>query len=478
MIVDTGSANTVVLGSCCTNNDEATRVFVCDNSATCRQTSTSVRVDYAKGKIEGPLVVDTFSAPSLGEIREKSFVPIQAQENFLRDDYEGLLGVAYYELASSSGDKPPTFVDALVKQRRMHDSFGLLLCGTLQTLLQGGDTTTRHAGQWLLGGSIGPDGEKFFAGQLFPTPIVLKRWYVVVVSDVGFGDTSLGFKCSEYNSPRAIMDSGTTNMVLSMAVFNAFMAKLVPETMALIPNFDSNFFENPCCGTSYCDPTSSSSPLLRLPSISVTLAMQDESGTEKHFKVTIPPEYYFRPERNGNGVVCRVLGIVAGRSTVLGDVFMDGLYTYHDRVEDRIGVQVAENCPNQVVSSKTIELTTKSTDWCDCFSSDLKSDSFLTTFNPFNSGNQCFFMFWWMYLILFSILIILISLAVILYQYYRRRKQHGATGHKSDAALTAQDDQSPLQNSEFEQSSDEFEQMSSPIPFMEDQSQFQQSNSA
>lgn len=281
----------------------------------------------------------------------------------------------------------------------------------------------------VVGGLNGPDGEEFYDSMLY-TPVVFDAWYVVTVSDIGFGTESLGFDCSEYNSPRAIIDSGTTNLSLPPAIYNTFIERLQEETLKLIPDFDPEFFDfsKSCCGPEYCNPASSTSPLLQLPAITITLAMTSDSSTSKHMTISIPPEYYWRPERNGNDLEnnCRALGVAQGKSLVLGNVFMDGLYIYHDREEHQIGIGIAENCPNRVTSSKTLQVSTATTNWCDCFSSERKTDSLLSTYFPFINGGKCFFILWWMYVVLASLLVILIATILLSYYYCCRKRKETA----------------------------------------------------
>ncbi|KAI9913564.1 hypothetical protein PsorP6_006563 [Peronosclerospora sorghi] len=72
---------------------------------------------------------------------------------------------------------------------------------------------------------------------------------------------------------------------------------------------------------------------------------------------------------------CRAIGISEGTSTVLGDVFMGGLYSYHDRAEGKIGLAVADKCPNTVISSKKVYASKNADIWCSCFSSTIKTKS-------------------------------------------------------------------------------------------------------
>jgi hypothetical protein len=245
-----------------------------------------------------------------------------------------------------------------------------------------------------------------------------EAWYVVTVTDIGYDGTSLRLSCDNYNDPQAIIDSGTSNLAFPSDVYNALMEQIKAATVEAIPDFDTSYFDDStsCCDEDYCDPTSSNAALLELPSIYFTLGMETSDGsTSTHFTVEIPPEYYWRPEMNGDNAStpCRAIGISEGSSTVLGDVFMDGLYSYHDRADGKIGLAVADNCPNSVNSTKKVYTTDDSDDWCSCFSSTLKKKSSWTTYVPWGSG--CFFWLWWMYVVIASIVVVIACACVILW---------------------------------------------------------------
>lgn len=120
------------------------------------------------------------------------------------------------------------------------------------------------------------------------------------------------------------------------------MDQIQAATLKLIPDFDPNYFDSrkSCCGQDYCDPRISTAALLALPSIYFTIALQNDgsTATNQHFTVEIPPAYYWRPEMNGvnSDTPCRAIGISEGSAIVLGDVFMDGLYAYHDRADGKV----------------------------------------------------------------------------------------------------------------------------------------------
>ncbi|UIZ20432.1 hypothetical protein KXD40_000503 [Peronospora effusa] len=418
LIADTGSSNDAVIGyGCC--GDDAEVTYSCDASSTCINSGGGViTLAFAGANIRGEFMTDIWSSSDIGSI-SKTFLVIEEQDTFYRSTYDGITGLAYKALAASTGETVSSLYNVLVSTGKTADAFGMLLCGTMQPMLQtGGTSFSRHSGQLMIGGTEGPNGEVYYMGDMLYTPITREAWYVVTVTDIGYNGASLGLSCDKYNDPQAILDSGTSNLAFPSDVYNALMDQIKAATLKAIPDFDTSYFDDStsCCDEDYCDPTSSNAALLLLPSIYFTLGMESSDGsTKKHFVVEIPSEYYWRPEMNGanSDTPCRAIGISEGTSTVLGDVFMDGLYSYHNRADGKIGLAVADNCPNSISSSKKVYASRDSGDWCSCFSSALKRRSSWSTYIPW--GHGCFFLQWWMYVVIASFVVVIACVCVLIW---------------------------------------------------------------
>ena len=352
------------------------------------------------------------------------FIEIIQQDSFFQDGFEGILGVAYQTIAQPRGNAPSTFLDAVVKAENLRNVFGLQLCGIRQPLLQGMAINNNEpilAGQWVVGGRETETGTRLFAGEMVFSPLVQEKWYVVTVTNLGIDTMSLGLPCKEYNSPQALIDSGTSNISLPPKVYRAFVDQLKREAVKAIPNFPLRYFEEElCCDANLCDPRNPNADILKLPTMFISFAL-DDGGTDKHFTVGIPPQYYFRPVLSSRTRAnCRAFGISEGKYTVLGDVFMDGLYVYHDREAQQIGIAVADNCPNNAVSKKTISPAQNIDDWCNCLSDDERKDTLVAGYFP--GSERCFFMFWWMYLVLFSFAVVLLTFIYLIYMCCKRKR--------------------------------------------------------
>ncbi|KAI9917060.1 hypothetical protein PsorP6_018234 [Peronosclerospora sorghi] len=120
----------------------------------------------------------------------------------------------------------------LVTRGTTTDEFGMLLCGTMQPMLETGETEfTRHSGQLVIGGTKGTNGEMYYKGEMLYTTITR---YVVTVSDIGYNGASLGVECDKYNDPQEILDSGPSSLAFPPEVYNTLMDRIKAATMQAI----------------------------------------------------------------------------------------------------------------------------------------------------------------------------------------------------------------------------------------------------
>ncbi|KAL4093249.1 hypothetical protein PRIC1_010683 [Phytophthora ramorum] len=428
LLLDTGSANTaVVTAECCSLTNE--HLYSCSDSSTCVDQGTSVSVTYVSGSWSGQVVADTFSGQGLGTVEGMPFAEITAEDSFISTGYDGIIGLGYKAIASPSSDPPTPYFDTVKSADGLDDVFSLQMCGALQALSLSNvsmeDDSYLYAGEFLLGGTEGPSGERYHKGDIVYTPLVQDKYYNVIVTDIGVDGESLGLDCETINSPRAIIDSGTSNLAFPSSVYSAVIAELKTQVEKVASDVSDSFFDDDstCCD-SECDPTNANSIIYSLPGLTISLAVDDEKSQQ--MTITIPAEYIWRPlvVSTGQGeTACRVFGISEGDFTLLGDVFMDGLFTVHDRANDRVGLAVADNCPNGVTSSKNITVETMSAEdsFCDCVGSTDRKSSLLSSYVPF-SGKPCFFWQWWMYVVIVAIVIIILMAVAYGYFTWKRRK--------------------------------------------------------
>ncbi|KAF0694823.1 Aste57867_14347 [Aphanomyces stellatus] len=427
LLLDTGSSNTALATTtCCRNSVDLANMalFNCAASTTCHAIApgANISVTYVSSSWTGHIVQDSVSTAALGTISQYPFVVIDAQTQFFRGGFSGIMGIAFDALAQPSNNPLPTFFQTLVNRNVVDNVFGLLLCGILQPFAQG-IVPGAVAGALILGGVTPTVGPALYRGAMLYTPLIQAKWYVVLITDVAFNGTSLNSDCIDLNTPRSIVDSGTTNIVLPSAIYVELMAAIKAATLQAIPTFAATYFsDSSICCESYCNPTNPKSPLLRLPPISFSFALENDA--KQQITIQIPPTYYWRPVAIHSAIgtsTCRVMGISEGTNMILGNVFMDGLYVVHDRDANRVGFGVADNCPNQAVSSKTVSTSAIDSSWCKCLSSTEVSSNLVTSYLP--GQKTCFVWYWWTYVILVALVIIALSGAFLIYTWIVKRRK-------------------------------------------------------
>ncbi|KAI9910682.1 hypothetical protein PsorP6_010305 [Peronosclerospora sorghi] len=70
----------------------------------------------------------------------KTFLVIEKQDTFYRATYDGITGLSLDALAASTGETMLSLYNELVTRGTTSDAFGMLLCGTMQPMLETGGT--------------------------------------------------------------------------------------------------------------------------------------------------------------------------------------------------------------------------------------------------------------------------------------------------------------------------------------------------
>ncbi|KAL7994616.1 putative aspartic peptidase A1 family, beta-secretase BACE2, aspartic peptidase domain superfamily [Plasmopara halstedii] len=224
LLLDTGSANTaVVTAQCCSLTNE--NLYSCSASSSCVDETSGISVAYIRGGWSGSVVRDTFSGQGLGIIERMPFAQITREDGFVSSGYDGIIGMGYESIASPSDNPWTPYFDVIRDYNQLNNIFSLQMCGALQALSLSNvsleSDAYRYGGELLMGGIEGPNGENYHQGDIVYTPLVHERYYNVIVTDIGAKGQSLGLDCETINSPRAIVDSGSSNLALPSSVFSA-----------------------------------------------------------------------------------------------------------------------------------------------------------------------------------------------------------------------------------------------------------------
>ncbi|XP_048397008.1 beta-secretase 2 [Stegostoma tigrinum] len=328
ILVDTGSSNFAVAGAA---NSNIKTYFKPKFSSTYKSRDQFVSVRYTQGSWEGELGIDVITVPKgpNGTVTTNIATILQSEDFFLPGiNWQGILGLAYSTLAKPSSSVEP-FFDSLVKQIRIQNVFSLQMCGAGLSLI--GEEQASPAGGSLVMGGI---EVSLYKGDIWYTPIKREWYYQIEVLKLEVGGQNLNLDCTEYNSDKAIVDSGTTLLRLPINVFDAVVATI--KQTSKVAEFADGFWS----GSQLACWTSGTIPWSYFPEISIYL--RGENSTQS-FRITIMPQLYVQPMADiGVQMECYRFGISSSTNgLVLGATVMEGFYVIFDRAQKRVGFSIS-----------------------------------------------------------------------------------------------------------------------------------------
>ncbi|XP_018408190.1 PREDICTED: beta-secretase 2 isoform X2 [Nanorana parkeri] len=225
ILVDTGSSNFAVAAA---PNPDISKYYKSANSSTFQPLGVEVTVRYTQGSWTGVLGKDVIGVPKgVNGTFLVNIASILESESFFMPqiNWQGILGLAYSTLAKPSSSVE-TFFDSLVKQAAIPDIFSMQMCGA-------GLPTT---GAGINGGSLVMGGieSMLYSGDIWYTAITEEWYYQVEVLKFEVGGMNLNLDCTEYNTDKAIVDSGTTLLRLPDKVFNAMVEAIIQTSLLYI----------------------------------------------------------------------------------------------------------------------------------------------------------------------------------------------------------------------------------------------------
>ncbi|XP_078416433.1 beta-secretase 2 [Cetorhinus maximus] len=330
ILVDTGSSNFAVAGAPYGNMKT---YFEPELSSTYKSSDQVVTVRYTQGSWVGNLGTDVITIPKgpNGTVTINIATILQSEDFFLPGiNWQGILGLAYRMLAKPSSSVEP-FFDSLVKHVGISDVFSLQMCGAGLSLI--GEEQASPAGGSLVMGGIEPS---LYKGDIWYTPIKREWYYQIEVLKLEVGGQNLNLDCTEYNTDKAIVDSGTTLLRLPMNVFVAVIAAI--KQTSKVKEFADGFWS----GSQLACWTQGATPWSYFPKISIYL--RGENSTQS-FRITILPQLYIQPMADiGAQMECYRFGISSSSNgLVLGATVMEGFYVIFDRAQKRVGFS-ASSC--------------------------------------------------------------------------------------------------------------------------------------
>ncbi|RXN33760.1 beta-secretase 2-like protein [Labeo rohita] len=304
------------------------------SSNTYQSSGRGVAVKYTQGEWEGELGTDRITIPQgpSGSITINIAAILTSEGFFLPGiNWQGILGLAYPLLARPDPSVEP-FFNSVVRQTGIPDVFSLQMCGAGVSA----STTADPAGGSLIMGGVEPT---LYRGSVWYTPILEEWYYQVEVLKLEVGAQNLNLDCKEYNSDKAIVDSGTTLLRLPGNVFSAVVDTIMQTS--LIEDFSAGFFD----GTKLACWMRGESPWRLFPKISIYLRA---TNTSLSFRITILPQLYVQPVTNIDSTLdCFRFGISpSANGLVIGATVMEGFYVIFDRAQKRVGFAVSTCAEN------------------------------------------------------------------------------------------------------------------------------------
>ncbi|TNN01626.1 beta-secretase 2 isoform X1 [Takifugu rubripes] len=328
ILVDTGSSNFAVAAA---PHPFITHFFNTALSSSYQYTGQGVAVRYTQGNWNGELGMDLVSIPEgpNGTFPINIAAILSSEGFFLPDiNWQGILGLAYPLLARPDPSVTP-FFDSLVQQLGIPDIFSLQMCGAG---LSASSTVDAAGGSLIMGGTE----STLYTGPVWYTPIVEEWYYQVEVLKLEVGNQNLELDCKEYNTDKAIVDSGTTLLRLPVNVFNALVTAITRSS--LIQEFSSGFWD----GTKLACWMKGETPWRFFPKLSLYLRATNSSQS---FRLTILPQLYIQQITDVDGTLdCFRFGVSSSvNGLVIGATVMEGFYVVFDRAQRRLGFALS-NC--------------------------------------------------------------------------------------------------------------------------------------
>ena len=329
LIIDSGSSNFAVAASSCTNCDGISPLYAGS------LTSTTVNLQYGSGSFDGSITSAlTFTFGGLSASMQ--VIAITDQDDFFNcaNASQGIMGIAYPSLSQNS---LTISIDALVSAG-VPDGFALQLCAGLT----GSSSSSKSGNMW-----IGGYDSTFTSGPMQWVAITTKEWYGCVVNGFAIGGTAIsGF--ASLNSPKAIIDSGTTQLVINNeANYNILLAaintsSIISFTSSMTANDISEFWQG-----EVQVPTS-----WYTLSTTATVSIQMQAPGGGSVSISIPNTNWFTLDTGYLSFTGLGFDSTGKEGTIVGETLFANYVVFFDRgTGSRIGFAPGINCFNTATAA-------------------------------------------------------------------------------------------------------------------------------
>lgn len=328
VILDSGSSTLAVPSTTCSGcslqggfnsgASSSAAAYACSSSqctggcSTQAPSSCGFSISYGDGSgVQGALIYDTLTFGGLSaQVSFGTF--FTASSSFQVPPAQGILGLAYSSLdclpanPSSSGTTCNTpALQQLLSANGLPAVFSLCL----------GDPGVM---------TIGGTDPQYYSGSITYTPIIASSYYVIQMNDLYVGGSSIGAASSDYNNGNAIIDSGTTDLVLPQTAYNLFVSALTTALGGCNPT-------SSCCAAPSTDP-------------GATIVLQGVS-------LPFPWTAYL----SGSPGCYQLTGVQSqpdGSGTIIGQTVLASYYTVFDQTNTQVGFATA-NCQSTGCGAQT-----------------------------------------------------------------------------------------------------------------------------
>eukprot|EP00045_Choanoeca_perplexa_P007956 m.72934 g.72934 ORF g.72934 m.72934 type:complete len:613 (-) comp14294_c0_seq2:129-1967(-) len=332
VVVDTGSSNLAVSAMV---NDGSPDTYSMDKSTSSDASGTSFSVRYAVASFTADRVTDVFRFAQASEQGwPVEFGAMVKSTSFFEPGslYSGILGLAYPSLAEPHKDPIVPLLQRLKTEANVPSLLTLQLCALPQLEDLGGSRLTVGAvatDQTLrqTANSSVPEKDVFaYTG----VPETGRNYYSVRVLSMRVENVTINISCSDYNNPLySIVDSGTTDMIVPLAVHAALVEQL--NVYFRLDGKDKDDFFNAkleirLASTNW------------LPSIYISLPHADNPTLS--FELEVPPWNYLRLMQVGEKLNDYAFAIVTQNGVAgvtLGMAVMTHYVTVFDQEQHRVG---------------------------------------------------------------------------------------------------------------------------------------------
>ncbi len=299
VVVDTGSANLVLLGdsSLCDNcGDEVGQsLYSPSKSSTAQLSNTSLTLHYGSGSLQAREVSDKVSVEGLPPI-DYTFSVMTHQAGI-----QNILGLAYKAVAKPEGNPLTPYFDELVQQAGIADELSLTLCteGTSKITFGASDVQVTNY-----------------------LDLVEEKWYVVSLSKM---QVKGGKRLGRFSAP-AVVDSGTTDLLVPASMHGKMLKALAPVAKQNGIDLSHELIRT------------SAGVIDQFPVFQIVA--KDADGGK--ITLDIAPRTYFRAV--GTVGYTLAIGAMNTGQVLLGKVFMENYAVVFDRANKRIGLGSNEAC--------------------------------------------------------------------------------------------------------------------------------------